>query len=325
VGHRTGLFDTMAGMPAATGDEVARAAGLNERYVREWLGAMVCGRIVEYDPTDRTYRLPPEHAAMLTRAAGPHNFARFTQMVGLMGQVEDGIVECFRTGGGLPYAAYPTFGSLMAETSGEVHEARLVDVILPLVPGLVERLRTGIDVADIGCGQGHAVNLMARAFPASRFTGHDFSDESIGVGREEAARWKLTNARFVVRDVGELDQANAYDLVTAFDAIHDQARPAAVLTGIARALRPGGQFLMADVAASSNLEDNLDNPLAAAMFTSSTFHCMSVSLAQGGEGLGTMFGEQKARQMLAEAGFTDVEVRRVEGDIMNNYYIAGKG
>ena len=103
VGHRTGLFDAMRELPPATSDEIARHAGLNERYVREWLGAMVTGRVLEVDPQSNRFSLPPEHAAYLTRAAGADNVAVFAQYIALMGGVEDGIVECFRKGGGVPY------------------------------------------------------------------------------------------------------------------------------------------------------------------------------------------------------------------------------
>jgi 2-polyprenyl-3-methyl-5-hydroxy-6-metoxy-1,4-benzoquinol methylase len=128
-----------------------------------------------------------------------------------------------------------------------------------------------------------------------------------------------------VRDVTALALEERFDLITAFDAIHDQAHPAQVLAGIARALRPGGTFLMVDIRASSNLEDNLEHPLATMLYTTSTMHCMTVSLAQGGAGLGTVWGEQLARQMLAEAGFGSVEVKSVEGDIFNSYFVATKG
>jgi ubiquinone/menaquinone biosynthesis C-methylase UbiE len=190
------------------------------------------------------------------------------------------------------------------------------------VPGLVERLRAGIDVADVGCGLGHAVTLMAGAFPRSRFTGFDFSAEGIAAGRKAAARRGLSNARFELQDVARLDVSQGYDLITAFDAIHDQAQPAQVLAGITRALRPGGTFLMVDIAASSNLAENGEHPLGSYLYTVSCMHCMTVSLAQGGAGLGTMWGEQVALRMLAEAGFSQVEVRRVPGDIINSYYIA---
>jgi SAM-dependent methyltransferase len=212
----------------------------------------------------------------------------------------------------------------MAEESGEVFDAALVDVILPLVDGLPDRLRAGADVADIGCGSGHAIYVMAQAFPASRFTGMDFSDEGLGVGRAEAEGLGLANATFVAQDVAELDVTDAYDVITVFDAIHDQAQPARVLRNIYRALRPGGVFLMVDIKASSNLEDNIGVPLSSFKYTVSTMHCMSVSLGLDGVGLGTVWGHQLATSMLADAGFPDVTVHEIETDPFNNYYIARK-
>jgi ubiquinone/menaquinone biosynthesis C-methylase UbiE len=324
LGHHTGLFDTMAGLPPATSDAIAAAANLNERYVREWLGAMVTGRIVEYDPGARTYRLPPEHAGVLTRAAGPNNLAAFAQFFPQMGKVEEELIDVFRSGGGVPYTSYPKFQEQMRELSGMIFDATLLDVTLALVPGLREKLEAGIDVADIACGSGHAINLLARAFPESRFTGYDFSDEGLAAGRAEARDWGLANARFVAQDVAALDARDAYDLITIFDAIHDQAQPRRMLKNVAGALRPGGTLLAVDIAASSNLEENLDAPFAPTFYAISTMHCMTVSLAYGGEGLGNMWGEQKARELLAEAGFTLQDVKRVEGDIINNYYICTK-
>ena len=320
VGHRTMLFDTMAAMPAATSDEIARRAQLDERYVREWLNAMTVARIVDYDASSLTYRLPPEHAAFLTRAAGPSNFASMAQLESLMGGVEDDIVACFHDGGGVPYAKFPQFQRLMAESSAAVHDGSLVDGILPLADGIVERLRTGIDVCDIGCGQGHAVNLMAQAFPNSRFTGWDFSAEGIAAGTAEASKLGLTNATFAVMDAAAIDGSQQFDLITVFDAIHDQADPSKVLHNIAQSLRPDGVFLCVDIGGSSNVEDNMEHPLAAWGYSVSTFHCMTVSLAQGGAGLGTMWGEQKANEMLRDAGFTAVETKKIPEDIFNVYY-----
>lgn len=325
VGHRTGLFDTMASLSPSTSDQIAETANLNERYVREWLAAMVTGGIVTYDPAARTYDLPPEHAASLTRAAGPGNLATLGQFVSLFGNVEDQLVDSFVKGGGVPYEKFGKFQQLMAEESAGVVNTTLIDVTLPLVPGLVDRLREGIDVLDVGCGQGHAINVMAREFPNSRFTGYDFSDEGVAAGRQEAHEWRLSNSTFTKQDAATFTEANAYDLITAFDAIHDQASPTLVLANISRALRPGGVFLMVDIAASSNLEDNMAHPMAPLMYAVSTTHCMTVSLALDGEGLGTMWGEQLARQKLADAGFTSVEVASVPGDIMNSYYIATAG
>jgi ubiquinone/menaquinone biosynthesis C-methylase UbiE len=324
LGHQAGLFDAMAGLPPSTSEQIAEAAGLNERYVREWLGSMVTGRIVEYDPGNRTYRLPAEHAGSLTRAAGPGNLAAFTQFLPEFGKVQDELLEAFRNGGGVPYSAYPKFQAQMRELSGMIFDASLLEGTLKLVPGLTEKLEAGIDAADIACGSGHAINLMARAFPRSRFTGYDFSDEGLAAGRAEAEAWGLANARFVAKDVAELDVRDAFDLITIFDAIHDQARPRVVLKNMYSAMRSGGTLLAVDIAASSKVEENLDHPLAVVMYTISTWHCMTVSLAYGGEGLGAMWGEQQARELLAEAGFTIQEVKQVEGDVFNNYYLCAK-
>jgi 2-polyprenyl-3-methyl-5-hydroxy-6-metoxy-1,4-benzoquinol methylase len=325
IGHRTGLFDAMAGLPPSTSEQIATAAALNERYVREWLAAMVVGRIVEHNPEDETYHLPQEHAAFLTRAATPDNIAVTAQLIPLMGSVEDGIVESFKNGGGVPYSAFPRFHEVMAEDSGQTVVAALTDHILLLVPGLTERLESGIDVLDVGCGSGRALNLMACMFPNSRFVGYDFSEEAIARARAEAEEHGTTNVRFEVKDAVTLDEKAGYDLITTFDAIHDQAKPAAVLKGIADALKEGGVYLMQDIAGSSHVHNNLDHPIAPLLYTASTMHCMTVSLAQGGEGLGTMWGEEKAREMLEEAGFKKVEVKQLPHDIFNNYFIITKG
>lgn len=322
IGHQVGLFDVLAKLPPATSHEVAGAADLQERYVREWLGGLTTAKVVEYEPIARTYRLPAEHAGWLTREAGPGNLAAATQLVPLLASVESQLTECFRIGGGVPYSAYTEFHRLMAEDSGAVFDAALVDVVLPLVPGLPERLRDGLDVADVGCGSGHAINLIAQAFPRSRCLGYDFSAEAIGAGREEASGLGLSNAEFIVQDVATLRENNRYDLITAFDAIHDQAHPAEVLSAITAALRPGGVFLMVDIQASSNLEDNIEHPFAPFLYTVSTMHCMTVSLSLDGDGLGTMWGEQKALQLLTEAGFTSVQATHIEADAFNTYYIA---
>jgi ubiquinone/menaquinone biosynthesis C-methylase UbiE len=205
--------------------------------------------------------------------------------------------------------------------SAEVFDETLVQRTLPLVPGLVARLESGIEVLDVGCGSGHAINVMAKAFPKSRFTGYDFSQEGIDAGLAEASAWGLENARFDLVDVASLKDDQRFDFITAFDAIHDQAKPRQVLAGIARALRRDGVFLMVDIRASSALEENLDHPMGPMLYGVSTLHCMTVSLALDGEGLGTVWGEQKARELLREAGFAEPEVRQVEGDIINNFYV----
>ncbi|GAA1117281.1 class I SAM-dependent methyltransferase [Citricoccus alkalitolerans] len=322
VGHQTGLFELLAAHPGTTSQQLAEAGDLNERYVREWLGGMVTADFVRYDPVSGTHVLPPEHASVLTLAAGPNNMAHLMQYIGMMGDVEQQIVDRFHTGGGLSYADYPNFHRTMAQESAVVNDASLVDGILPLVDGLPDRLALGIDVADVGCGSGHAVNLMAAAYPASRFTGYDFSEAAIATARDEAAAGGLANARFEVLDVAELDVVGGFDAVTAFDAIHDQAHPALVLANIRRSLRPAGVFLMVDIKAESQVEDNIELPWASYLYAMSMFHCMSVSLGLGGDGLGTVWGRQVAQRMVTEAGFASVEAKDIETDPFNTYYVA---
>lgn len=325
IGHQTGLFDALATAGSVTSAELAASAGLDERYVREWLGGVTVAGLVAYDTESGSYRLPPEHAAWLTTAAGPNNLARTMQFVPMLAEVEQDIVTCFRDGGGLTYDHYPRFHALMDADSRATFDATLVDLVVPLVDGLEAKLTAGIDVADIGCGSGHAINVLAAAYPASRFTGLDFSPAAIERGRAEANANGLENTRFEVCDVATLDRTAAYDLVTAFDAIHDQAHPGQVLAGVARALRPDGTFLMVDIKASSRVEDNIAHPLAPALYTFSVLHCMSVSLGLGGDGLGTVWGRELASQMLADAGFAQVDVNEVEHDPFNYYYVCRLG
>jgi SAM-dependent methyltransferase len=325
VGHRTRLFDVMATLPPSTSQTVAKEAGLNERYVREWLGGLLAGGLLEYDRESKTFTLPHQRAAFLTRAAGSNNLAGLTRYVPLLGDVEDEIVECFHRGGGVPYSRFARLQEFDVENFNQDSDATLIDVTLPLVPGLVDRLEQGIDAADVGCGAGHAMNVMARAFPASRFTGYDISPRGLKAGRVEAETWSLRNARFEDRDAATLDGDPSFDFITTFDSIHDQADPAAVLRGIAHSLNHGGSYLCVDIAASSDVADNATHPAGPFLYAFSTMHCMTVSLAGGGAGLGSVWGEQLAVRMLAEAGFGDVDVRRVEGDFINNYYICRAG
>ena len=324
IGHRTGLFDAMADMAPASVEEIARAAGLNERYVREWLGAMVTGGIVDYDAASGVYHLPPEHSACLTRASSPNNVAVTAQWIAVLGAAEGAVVDAFRHGRGVPYSAYPRFHTVMAEESRQTVVDGLLNHILPLSNGLIGQLGSGIDVLDIACGAGGAVLAMAETFPLSRFTGVDVSAEAIAAGRADVAARDLRNVTLVQADAAELWLEDTYHLITAFDAIHDQARPARVLERVYAALRSGGVFLMQDIAGHTKLHENRTHPLGPFTYTISTMHCMSVSLSAGGPGLGAMWGREKAVEMLGAAGFTSVRVAELPHDPINYYYVAVK-
>ena len=315
IGHRTGLFDAMRSGEALSPAGWADRLDLQERYVAEWLGAMATAGIVAVDHAGR-YTLPAEHALFLGEDAPAGSMTSMMQWVGVLAPVETQIVDCFRTGGGVPYSSYPRFHEVMEQEGKLTFDA---DATLALVDGLVERLEQGIDVLDVGCGRGRALHVYAERFPNSRFVGYDLSAEAIETARSRSD--DLPNLRFETLDCMRMEDSGAFDLIFTFDAIHDQPHPARLLDNIHRALRDGGVYIAQDIWAHSQVADNRDHPLAPFIYTISLMHCMTVSLAQGGIGLGAAWGEEKARELLGEAGFGSVEVHRLPHDIQNAYYV----
>ena len=206
IGHRTGLF-AAAAEGRATSEQLAARAGLCERYVREWLGAMTTGGIVEYDQAAGTFLLPPEHAALLISPAGVGPLAVTNTVIA--GHVHQ-IARAFREGGGVPYAAFsPEFTDAMDAIGRGLFDTMLVDGYLPLAPGLAETLTAGARVADVACGTGHALIILARAFPASTFTGYDLDEHAIARARAEAAGAGLENVTFEVARRGPAHRGDA--------------------------------------------------------------------------------------------------------------------
>ncbi|GGX68236.1 class I SAM-dependent methyltransferase [Saccharospirillum salsuginis] len=322
LGHRLGLFDRLAITSPCTSQSLAEACDLNERYVSEWLAVMVTGDVLDYDASSATYRLDPGHAACLTRSASPDNLAVVAQYIPLIAGMEERLLQCFRTGTGLAYPDYPCFHQVMADDSYQTVVTALFDHILPLIPGLTDRLNEGIDVLDAGCGAGKALLALAQAFPRSRFVGYDLCLEAFEPTRARAEELGLDNLHFEQRDLRAFDEPGRYDWIASFDAIHDQAAPDALLAGIARALKPGGVYLMQDIAGSSYLENNLVHPLGPLLYSISCAHCTPISIGQGGPGLGTMWGEETARHYLHQAGFDDIQVQRLDHDPFNVYFVA---
>jgi 2-polyprenyl-3-methyl-5-hydroxy-6-metoxy-1,4-benzoquinol methylase len=317
----------MSQSPPSTSAELAARAGLNERYVREWLGAMTTARVVDVDPDTSRFSLPAAHAAFLTRAAAADNMAVLAQYVAVLGAVEDDIVECFRQGGGVPYERFHRFHEVMAEDSGQSVLSSLESHILPLVPGLTDQLARGIRVLDVGCGRGRIVNRLAALYPRSTFVGIDLSRDAISFARDEASAKGLANAEFVVADLSDFDERaepGSFDFITTFDAVHDQAKPLSVLRGIHRALRPHGVYLMQDINGTSHVHRDIEHPIGTFLYTVSCMHCMTVSLAQGGEGVGAMWGEEMTRDYLERAGFRSIVTHRLPHDFQNNWYVVTK-
>lgn len=335
IGYRTGLYEVLDSFgQAETLPRIAAKAGLNPRYVREWMGIMVSAGIIELtqeaDGTER-FLLPKAHADLITRRAGSSNLGVYTQEIPLLTTCAiEQVIQGFYSGEGIDYHYYPKFQQFMSQLADAKHERILVDHFLPSVDGgrLVERLKNGIRVCDLGCAEGVALLLMAEAFPHSRFVGVDFSEEVIWTARREAERKQLTNAQFLHLDAATLagngDFAEHFDYVTAFDSIHDQTQPLEALRGVYHILACGGLFSMIDIAAGSRLADNLNHPMGPFLYTVSLMHCMPVGLVGGGAGLGMMWGREQAVAMLRQASFEHIEVLDMPFDSFNLHFFCRK-
>jgi len=331
IGYRCGLFEVMDRLESPQSVPViAEKAGLDARYVKEWLGVMVTGGMIalENGPDgEDLFSLPRQLADLVTLRAGSANLGVYTQEIPLLTACAfDAVVDGFKTGEGVPFSSYPPFHGFMAELANAKHRQVLVDTFLPSVESgaLIPRLVEGIAVCDLGCAEGVAVRLMAEAFPNSRFVGLDISGEAIGTARAAAVRSGLGNVEFVVRDAAEpatwQEFGGAFDYVTAFDAIHDQTRPLQALQGIRHMLSPAGVFSMVDIAAATDLAGNLSHPMGPFLYTVSLMHCMPVGLYGGGAGLGMMWGRQAAVAMLKQAGFSEVTVADIPQDPFNLHF-----
>lgn len=335
IGYRLALFDAMDDFEIpASSSAIAEKTGLHERYITEWLGVMVCGGIVDLgknEQGDDVFYLPKEHADLITKRSGASNLGVYTQEIPLLtSSVMENVLEGFKAGNGVEYEKYAEFQRFMTQLANAKHSQVLVQTFLPSVKNglLVEKLKSGIRVCDLGCGEGVALMLMAEAFPKSQFIGIDISGEATQLAKRTAQERSISNVRFLQLDAASLadypEWKNTFDYVTAFDAIHDQTRPLEALKGSYAILKPGGEFSMVDIAASSDLAENVFHPMGAFLYTVSLMHCMPVGLVNGGAGLGMMWGQQKALKMLEEAGFQNVEVLNIPHDSFNLHFFAQK-
>jgi SAM-dependent methyltransferase len=332
LGYRNRIFDVLEelGRPA-TVSEISAASGLDARYLREWLGVMATGRVVELSRNpdgEETYLLPPEHAAFLTRKAGRANLGVYAQEIPLLASCAlEPVARGFRTGEGVPFSFYPDFQRFMTELANAAHRELLVERFIPSVDGgrLESRLRRGIRVCDLGCGEGVALNLMARAFPESRFTGIDVDAPALEAARAEAREMGIGNAEYRMMDAAEIEGLEAFsdrfDYICAFDAIHDQTRPLEALRGVRWMLARSGMFSMVDIDAGADHAGNLDHPMGPFLYTVSLMHCMPVGLNDGGAGLGMMWGRERAEAMLREAGFEEIELEEMAHDPFNMHFL----
>jgi SAM-dependent methyltransferase len=323
LGRRVGLFEALAAGPG-TSAEIAHRAGLQERYVREWLAAMASGAIVEYAPSDGRFWLPTEHAASLI-GDGIENLAPMAYLMTALGAHVPAVAHAFRFGGGVPYEAFlPELRDVMDTLWRPIYERLVTTEVLPLAPGLVAHLEAGARVGEVACGTGTVSIELARAFPRSSFLAIDSDAGAIALAGEQASSRRLTNVSFSVVDAARWRVDAPLDAVLIFNAMHDQAAPVEVLNRMFEALAPGGVLLMDEPAMSADLADNLTQTTAAFTYGISTLHCLTTSLAAGGAGLGTVWGWQTASRLLAEAGFEETQMYEAPGDPFNAVFIARK-
>ncbi len=328
LGDRLGLFTALADAGIAiTTAELADRTGLSERWVREWAYNQAAARLLDVDDADgagsERFGLSPEGVAVLASpdhpASGTGMFHRFPQTMAAL----DVMPESFRTGVGHDYDSHGEEGAVGIERSFEPwNKAHLIPTVLPSLDGVVERLHTGITVADIGCGAGGAVMMMAAAFPHSTFIGYDISRHALDRAEARRIETGVQNARFVDPREEALPIDRSVDFITTFDCIHDMAHPTRMVESIRSALADDGTWLLVDIKGRDTFTDNVkQNPMAALMYGISVLSCMSSALSEpDGEGLGTLgLPESKAREMSAAAGFSQFRTMDVKHNL-NAFY-----
>jgi 2-polyprenyl-3-methyl-5-hydroxy-6-metoxy-1,4-benzoquinol methylase len=324
IGDRLGLFKDLASHGPATSAELAERAIVNQRYAREWLGAMASAGYLEYDPATTRFTLPQEYIPVLAQEGGPVFFGGVYQalagMIGPLSQLE----RAFREGGGVPQSAYDdNMWDGMERFTASWFENYLLQEWIPAMPDVQAKLEQGANVCDVGCGRGRALIKLAQAFPRSRYIGYDAFEPTIGRATANAeAAGVVDRVRFEARDVSN-SLPQQYDVITTFDVVHDAVDPRGLLRAIRQALKPGGIYVCLEVNASDKLEENA-GVLGAMFYSFSVLYCMTTSLAHHGEGLGTAgANEQKLRELCREAGFSSVRRLPFEDPFNILYEIRG--
>jgi SAM-dependent methyltransferase len=321
IGDRLGLFKSLALGPA-TSTQLAARAHINERYAREWLGAMASAGYIEYDAVSHTFTLPSEYVPILAQENGPIFLGGLHQMLlGMAGPI-DALEQAFQQGGGVAQATYDqnVWDGMERFTNGW-YENPLVQQWLPVMPDVQERLEQGVSVADIGCGRGRGIIKLAQAFPRSHFVGYDVFQPSIDRANANArAAGVADRVRFQHLDASH-GLPEQYDLITTFDVIHDAADPHGMLQSIRKGLRPDGRYLCLEMNGAETVEGNA-GPIGTLLYGFSILYCMTTSLHNHGEGLGTVgLPESKVREMCREAGFSSVQRAPIENPF-NSFFVA---
>jgi len=319
LGDRLGLFKDLAANGPTGISDFAQRTGINEHYAKEWLAGMTSAGYLEYDPTSRLFMLPPEHRPVLSQEEGPFFIGGTHQMILGMLTVLELLESAFRSGKGIPMAAYGsnTWEGMERDMIG-IYKSKLLQEWIPAMPDVQTMLRRGVRVVDIGCGSGRILIMLAKAFPESRYVGIDIFEPLIEKAKSNAEAAGVSDlVKFQALDATH-GLPDHYDLITAFDVIHE-TNPLRILRTIRRSLMPGGRFVCLDVKCEKALENNID-PLAALRYGVSLLFCMSISLANGGEAQGTMgLPEERFRQLCLDAGFGGVRLVPLEKSNHNLY------
>jgi SAM-dependent methyltransferase len=307
IGDKLGLYKAMAGAGPMTSAEVAARTGTAERYVREWLAAQAAGGFITYDPATTRYTLPPEQAMALADENSPVFLPGFFEIVESAIKDVPKIADAFRTGKGVGWHEHDC--GLFAGTERFFrpnYRAHLVSEWIPALDGTDAKLKSGGQVADVGCGLGTSTILMAQAYPKSTFVGFDYHPASIEMARESAAKAGVSDrVKFDVSRAKDYPGKD-YDFVAFFDCLHDMGDPVGAARHVRETLAPGGTWMIVEPFANDNLEDNL-NPIGRVFYSASTMLCTPASLAQEvGLGLGAQAGEGRLANVLRSAGFTRV-------------------
>ena len=303
LGAELGLYRALHERGPSTAAELARATGLAERYVREWLCQQAASHYIRYEPADERFALPTEHAmALAVRESPCYLIPAFDAAVALI-ENQRPVAEAFGSGEGVPWGEQSgCIACAIAEFFRPGYRANLVETWLPALSGVVEKLERGVRVVDVGCGHGHSTVLMAEAFPRSSFLGIDLHGPSIEAAREHGARHgELPNVTFEVARAQDF-RGDGFALATCFDSLHDMGDPVSAVRHIGEALAPDGTLMVVEPFAHDALEDNL-TPVARMSYAASTMSCVPGSLAQEvGLALGAQAGQARLREVIVDEG-----------------------
>lgn len=314
MGLRLGLFDALHEAGPLSSETLAqKAGGLAPRYVREWALAQAANGYIEYDAMKDNFSLSPEQALIFTVKDSPVFLAGAFDLVAAMIEGEAKVETSFRTGRGVRWG--DTAGCLFCAT-GEFFRPGYVNNIvqnwLPALDGVMEKLKAGAKVADVGCGVGFSTLLMARAFPSSHFVGFDFHEPSIDAANKHARDHNLEGrVRFECANAKEIKE-NGFDLITFFDCLHDMGDPRGCAAHMRHILKDDGAWMIVEPIAGDTARDNM-NPVGRLYYNASTMICVPTSLDQEvAEGLGAQAGEAKLAEVVRSGGFSKIR-RATEG------------